>query len=334
MSDLWFLVTVYLFFYFLYTTEFSKPSKIFLTGISLILASITRVNGFILIGSWWIYLWSNEEDKKSKIKDLFVSLPFVLIVLYFKKLDSQYESNHFDLLSTINISTILDNLFLYCNQIGQFVLYHLGFLPLTGKLFGIVLFFYFGYALKSIERLKLFAPILIWVLTNFVLIVVWPIPQGTRYLLPIIPFIIWIAVVGFNDWIQNQKINKVISFSFIVLLLIQSLASIGFYRFAINTNKVIGVSQADIYQHIENLVADDDIIAFDKPRWLHLVTNKKCIRKLSDSTFFNSAAKYWLITNKNIYHGRNNKLTNPKLDSIYGNAEFTLYRRNDFLQAK
>ncbi len=329
MSDLWFLVTVYLFFYFIYATEFSKFSKLFLVGVSLILASLTRVNGFLLIGSWWVFILVDHETKKNKLRDFLMSIPFVLVVLYFKKLDSQYESNHIDLLSTINISTILDNLFLYCKQIGQFVLYHLGFIPITGKLFGIVLLFYFGYALKSIERFKLFAPIIVWIGINFAIIVLWPIAQGTRYLLPIIPFIIWIAVVGFNDWIENQKLNRWISVVFICFLVLQSGASMTFYRFFYNANKVIGPTQTDIYDKLQLMVDDKEVIAFDKPRWLHLATNKKCIRKQSDSSFFASPAKYWLITNRNIYNGRLKKFSDQRLDSIYGNADFTLYRRND-----
>ncbi len=329
MSDLWFLVTVYLFFYFLYSTEFSKVSKLFFIGISLIIASLTRVNGFLLIGSWWTCILVSDYNKKYKFRDLLLSMPFILIVIYFKNIDNQYESNHIDLLSSISFSSVYENIVLYFQQIGQYPIWYLGFINSTGYLFGFIVLFYFGFALRTIERLKLFAPIIIWIGINFALIVIWPIAQGSRYLLPIIPFIIWIAVVGFNDWILNQKINKFISISFIVILFIQSLATMVFYRFVTNTNKVIGKHQMDIYKNIQYIVADDEVIAFDKPRWLHLVTNKKAIRKQTDSSFFLSPAKYWLITNKNIYSNRMNKKLDNRLDSIYGNADFTLYRRND-----
>ena len=334
MSDLWFLVTVYLFFYFLFTNDFRKSSKLFLIGISLILGSITRVNGFLLIGSWWIYILMDQIELKNKIKDFLVSLPFVLFVLYLKKIDSQYESNHIDLLSSISTTSIFYNLSLYFKQIGQYVLWHLGFLPMTGVLFGIILLFFFGNALKSMNRLKLFAPILIWILVNFALIVIWPIAQGTRYLLPIIPFIIWISVIGFNDWFPNQKWNRLISLAFISLIALQAAASIFFYRFVFNTNKVIGTAQTDIYEEVKLIVPDHEVVAFDKPRWLHLITDKKCVRKQTDSTFFKSNAQFWLITNKNMYSNRLQKLTDSRLDSIYGNADFTLYKRNDLSSRK
>ncbi len=334
MSDLWFLVTVYLFFYFLFTNDFRKSSKVYLIGISLILASITRVNGFLLIGSWWIYIALDQNDLKNKIKDFLISIPFVFIVLYLKKLDSQYEANHVDLLSNITSASVFNNLFLYSKQIGQYLLWHLGFMPLTGILFGIITLFFFGFALKTMDRLKLFAPILSWILVNFALIVIWPIGQGSRYLLPIIPFVIWISVIGFNDWIQNQKLNQIISTIFIALIIIQSLATIVFYRFVFTTNKVIGATQTDIYEKVKLLVPDHEIIAFDKPRWLHLITDKKCVRKQSDSSFFKSDAKYLLITNKNIYSNRIQKKIDSRLDSIYGNADFTLYNRNDLSPRK
>lgn len=334
MSDLWFLVTVYLFFYFLYTTEYQSFSKKILIGLSLVLASLTRVNGFLLIGSWWIHLLSNDENRKDKLKDFLYSLPFVLVVLYFKKIDGQYESNHIDLLSNITVSSVLSNLSLYYKQIGQYVLWHLGFLPETGYVFGIILLFYFGFALKSAERLKLFAPVLVWIFLNFALIVIWPIAQGSRYLLPIIPFIIWISIIGFNDWIQNQKWNRLISIGFILLIVIQAFASMVFYRFVYNNNKVIGTTQVDIYHKVKLMVNDEDVIAFDKPRWLHLVTNKKCVRKESDSSFFKSNAQFRLITNKSMYSNRFEKLNDSRLDSIYGNADFTLYKRNDLIPRK
>jgi hypothetical protein len=331
MSDLWFLVTVYLFFYFLYTKEYQSFSKKILIGLSLVLASLTRVNGLLLIGSWWIYLLSNDENRKVKLKDFLYSLPFVLVVFYFKKIDGQYESNHIDLLSNITVSSVLGNLSLYYKQIGQYVLWHLGFLPETGYAFGIILLFYFGFALKLTERLKLFAPILVWIFLNFALIVIWPIAQGSRYLLPIIPFIIWISILGFNDWIQNQKWNRWISIGFILLIVIQSFASMFFYRFVYNNNKVIGTTQNDIYEKLKLIVPDHEVVAFDKPRWLHLVTNKKCVRKESDSSFFKSKAQFRLITNKSMYSNRFEKLNDSRLDSIYGNADFTLYKRNDLI---
>jgi hypothetical protein len=263
-----------------------------------------------------------------------MSIPFVLIVLYFKKIDNQYEANHIDLLSSISISSIWANFLMYFQQIGQYVIWHLSFIKISGYIFGFILLFYFGFALKSVERLKLFAPIVVWIGINFAIIVLWPLAQGTRYLLPIIPFVIWIAVVGFNDWIDNQKLNRWISFVFICFLVLQSAASMTFYRFFYNANKVIGTTQTDIYDKVKLTVEDNEVIAFDKPRWLHLATNKKCIRKQSDSAFFASPAKYRLITNKNIYHGRVIKLTDTRLDSIYGNADFTLYRRNDLKGTK
>jgi len=334
MSDLWFLVTVYLFFYFLYAKEFSKISKLFLVGISLILASLTRVNGFLLIGSWWIFLLVDQETRKNKFRDFLISVPFVLIVLYFKKLDNQYEANHIDLLSSISISSIWANFNMYFQQIGQYTIWHLGFVKISGYVCAFILLFYFGFALKSNERLKLFAPVLVWIGINFVIIILWPLAQGTRYLLPIIPFVIWIAVVGFNDWIENKKLNRWISLLFICLLALQSVASMTFYRFFYNANKVIGSTQTDIYDKVKLMIDDKEIIAFDKPRWLYLATNKKCIRKQSDSAFFASPAKYWLITNRNIYSGRLKKLSDPRLDSIYGNADFTLYLRNDLKRTK
>lgn len=335
MSDLWFLVTVYLFFYFLYSTEYSKRSQYALIGISLILASITRVNGFLLIGSWWIFILVKDELWSFKIREFMLSLPVVIIVLYLKKIDNQYEANHMDLFSVITLETILSNLKDYIWMISSYVFWHLRFFDFVGYIFFIPTIIFFLYGLRTLDRIKIFAPILMWIAVNFVLVVVWPIPQGTRYLLPIVPFIFWIAIVGLNEWIQNVKLNKMVAWGLVIILFVQSLASIWFYKFIENTNKVVGKNQSDIYNHIEKIVSDNDVIAFDKPRWLHLVTNKKCIRKQSDSTFFNSPAKYWLITNKNIYRPTyDNKLNNPKLDSIYGNAEFTLYRRNDLLNAK
>ena len=334
MSDLWFLVTVYLFFYFLLTSEFKRTSQLFLIGVSLLLASITRVNGFLLIGSWWIYIFFDTNENKQKIKDCLFTLPFALALFYLKKIENQFEANHLDLLSSITSSTILNNFSIYSKQIGQYALWHLGFLPITGTLFGIVAIFYFGYALKTWSRIRMFAPILFWVLVNFVVIVIWPLGQGSRYLLPIIPFIIWISIVGFNDWIQNQKLNRIISYVFIGLILIQSLATMVFYRFIFNPNKVIGLTQTDIYEKVKFTVDDKDIVAFDKPRWLHLVTNKKCVRKQSDSSFYKSDALYLLITNKNIYSDRFQKKIDTRLDSVYGNNDFTLYKRNDLKTRK
>jgi hypothetical protein len=62
-----------------------------------------------------------------------------------------------------------------------------------------------------------------------------------------------------------------------------------------------------------------------------LITNKKVIRKSSDSSFFNSQANYLLKKRIGIYSKRPEFVTDKRLDSVYGNKDYILYRRNDLL---
>ena len=332
MSDLWFLTTLFIFFYYLYFGQNYGKFKFVLIGFSLILTSITRVNGFLLIASWWLQIFLEEKEWKSKFKDILCSLPFVLVVLWFKKVDGQYESNHFDLLKAISVESIFQNCKLYFSDISTFLFTLVSFLFESWRLnilIGIVFLYLFLKGISSLKNIKLFAPILIWIALNLGLIIVWPIGQGTRYLLPIIPFIYLIIMVGFGQVMRNFKWMKWSSISLFFIIFIQFVATVYYFGFVLSRNDILGETQNDVYNQIKLTVKDNEVIAFDKPRWLHLVTDKKVVRKLSDSTFFESNVQFLLKKKVDIYTQRKVQIKDSRLDSVYGNRDFILYRRND-----
>ncbi len=338
MSDLWFIVTVFLFFYFLYSKEYSNVKRILFVGIALILASLTRVNGFLLLGSWLIKIVLDQNDKKLKFQEFLAFIPFTLLVFYIKNVDSKYEANHLDILSSISVESCIENLRGYLSELLNFP--HSSFTKILPAfafnfvtiLLGIGVILCFIYAIKSKEPLFYFAPVVFWIVVNFAIVVIWPIMQGTRYLLPIVPFFFWIVLVGFQNYLQQSRfqffVNK-IYFLLIALIFLQFAATVVMFGFIESRNDVIGQTQNDIYLKIRETVNDDDVIAFDKPRWLHLVTNKRVIRKSVDSTFFNSQAKYLLHKKNSIYGGRPKYINDQRLDSVYSNRDFILYKRND-----
>lgn len=338
MSDLWFIVTVFLFFYFLYSKEHSTVKRIYFVGVALLLASLTRVNGFLLLGSWLLKIAFDQNDKKRKFQEFLAFIPFALLVVYIKKVDSQYESNHLDILSSITLEKVLHNLQSYLIDLFNFPYYlFTSILPafafyLVTILLGSGVVLCFINAIKFKEKFLYFAPILFWILANLAIIVIWPIMQGTRYLLPIVPFFFWIVIVGFQNYIQQSRFssfsNKIYS-ALIAFIFIQFAATVVMFGFITPQNDIIGETQNDIYQKIRETVADDEVIAFDKPRWLHLVTNKKAIRKSADSTLFSSKAHYLLHIKQGIYTNRSNQFYDERLDSVYANKDFILYRRND-----
>lgn len=339
MSDLWFLVTVFVFFYFLYTNEFAKKSKNFLIGICAILAALTRVNGFVLIISWWTYILFQKSNSKEKFTQFLWTLPFTLVVIYLKRLDSQLESNHVELLSQISFEGILRNASEYLSDLATFPISL--FLPLSSSIgisevvvsifCGIVILFFFILAIRHKNQFGYFAPVLVWIFSNLVIIIVWPISQGPRFLIPIIPFVYWIVNLGVSQFAISKSWQNWIPVSFIFVLVIQFFATVVFFGFVEPRNEIIGATQVDMYDKIKRIVKENDVISFDKPRWLHLITNKKVIRKSSDSSFFNSQANYLLKKRIGIYSKRPEFVTDKRLDSIYGNKDYILYRRNDLL---
>lgn len=337
MSDLWFLTTLFTFFYYLYFGQSFGNFRYVLIGFSLILTSITRVNGFLLIGSWWLYLLLEEIQWKNKLKNIGLTLPFVFVVLWFKKIDGQYESNHIDLLNSITIQSIFQNCQLYLSDISTFAFSLLGILLEIFRLnilLGLVLLFLFIKGLTSMKQLILFAPILSWIALNLLLILVWPIGQGTRYLLPILPFIYLIAMVGLQHMIKSKLWLTRISVMLVIVIFIQFLATVYFFGFVQSRNDIVGNTQNDMYRQIKLRVKDNEIIAFDKPRWLHLATDKKVVRKLTTQSFFESEAIYLLKKRVDIYSKREFNISDSRLDSVYGNKDFILYRRNDLSTGK
>lgn len=337
MSDLWFLVTVFLFFFFLYSSQFNGSLKNFLIGLCAILAALTRVNGFILIISWWTYIFFQKSIIKDKLTQLIWTIPFTLVVVYLKKIDAQLESNHVELLNQITISGMMKNMSDYFSDLVSFPisLFIPAFETIGIPVFAVVcvcaavILYSFFSVVRSKNRFLHFAPVMVWIFSNLFIIVIWPISQGPRFLIPIFPFVYWIVCVGISQNVKSKLWQNLIPVGFLSILIIQFLTTVTFFGFIEPRNEVIGVTQNDIYSNIKTMVKEDEVIAFDKPRWLHLITNKKVIRKTSDSSFFMSDAQYLLKKRVGIYSKRIERIEDSRLDSVYGNKDFVLYKRND-----
>ncbi len=93
----------------------------------------------------------------------------------------------------------------------------------------------------------------------------WPVNQGVRYLVPVIPLILVLAL----KMADRKKLHW--------LILVASLASYLFVYRTSFTMRPIGVGRKEsleMFELVKKNVNDDEVILFDKPRALSLFTGK------------------------------------------------------------
>jgi hypothetical protein len=124
---------------------------------------------------------------------------------------------------------------------------------------------------KKLTLLEIFVPFYVGV------IIVWPIWQGLRFLIPIIPLYIFYALVGVQAFSKIEW-KKVGNLAYPGLMIAVSLSYASKYS---NTNfgplpEGVGKKESvELFNFISKKTADDDVFVFVKPRALALYTGRR-----------------------------------------------------------
>ncbi len=336
MSDTLYLSLVSVFFYALFQLNSnSKKSKGLIYNslilMSLIAVSLTRVVGFVLVGTWLfkiIYDYKNG-DKISH------SIPFFLIgllsIVYIKIMDARLESNHVEALNQVSLELLGKHFLHYLELIGIYTFWHLRVIPFLGYLVGLVFIFILVLGLRREKLFWQLMPVLFFVLASVGILIIWPFYQGVRFLMPIMPFVL-VMVVQLINKLEFKKLflgkyQDKLPIILAAFVIVQGLLTTVYgFRF-LQTNRVWTMESRHVYQFVQNQVPDSAIISFDKPRWLHYATGKRTIRILTDSFRLQSRYNYQLDYKPGVYtEDLTNKAKNNYAYHYRDSAEFKIVR--------
>lgn len=268
----------------------------------------------------------------TKISILLYPIIIFLLIHIFVFFFTPYSQNtHYNLLSEVNIESILSNILYYGVIIADF------FSP-TKSLRWLGLIFYlflipFGF-LGLRCSWKRFIPICIYLICTAALFFIWPGRQGLRFFFPVIPFFIYFVIVGLRHCKEAYSKKKV---SYLLPLIV--LAWIFFTSASFNAYKNISgggeygdgpftPESLDMFNYVKVNSLESDIIVFRKPRLMYLMTGRPSVRYDNEESF--KYLNYLVIDKKNndgevaIFEG-NDFFVKNKLRLVYRNKQFDIY---------
>ncbi len=179
---------------------------------------------------------------------------------------------------------------------------------------------------------------------TYLVLILLPYTQGLRYIFNILPIWLLFSAHG-GQYIWNRiapklkiskKAKQILLFTLAILLLCHVYAP-WLHNGISNlqngrqlTDEDIYSSEAiEMYRYIQQNVADNEIIAFQKPRALYLNTGKNAFapningHHLDDADYFLASIKHFPFTDVYALEQEGHKFT-----LLYENSSFSLYKRN------
>jgi len=292
LSDIPFLVFVYIslfLFHRTYTKGIHSKIRIFdalLIGMFMYLSFGTKTIGFVLIPS--IVILDLIKERKISLH-VIITIVIFSVFMILQTLLIHSDSDYFDQFFPFRPMYILQNIVIYTSSLAQFfdTGYH-SLLWLRYVLFIIILTFAgFGYyyRLKSITVYEIFLPLYL------AIVILWPTHQGFRFLIPVIPFVIFYFFVGYKRVINyfSRRFGQISLHKWLrypIFLWIASIAFIYICKYStldftsiqdgVHTNEAKA-----LFQYIHDFTEQDDVFMFKNPRILNLYTGRK------SSVYFN-----------------------------------------------
>lgn len=283
----------FLFFCLLVFFLINRSKSLFsfiLLGICLFFTYSIRDIGIVLIPSLLTYQVLN---KKWNFKYIITYVTFSFLYFFTKLFLPNGSENHLEMLfSNLTFNLIFSNFIYYLSLLSKILFFF------NSSLLGLVVFFFLFLGInKNWKKNFHYA---IFLLLYMSILLIWPSRQGIRFLVPLIPIIIYFIVLGVDCVVSNNVFLKYTSYIYISIFILTSLI-VGPYKYVTKqTNEVYTKEMKEIYSYISKNLSNS-IIAYKKPRTLYLFTNVKSIYESSE-TFSNSKADYILISktdNKN-----------------------------------
>jgi len=341
-SDMPFLFFVYLSLFFIqkaYDTRQSKGGQLIyavIVSIFIYLSYGTRNIGFILIPCILIY-----DIIKNRKLTLFAGVATLLFILFvgLQAIFFQTDTSYFDQFFR-NPKYILKNAALYTHAFillwdggaqGLNVLRNVLFLMITG-----LAAIGYGTRLKKMTIFEIFIPIYLAV------ILIWPTPQGARFLIPVIPLMIFYSLLGVDQWGLSQRFRLSLRLKTVLLItlgIVMTITTICKYKNINFLHITEGVAKPEtqaLFEHIREHTTDDDIFIYKNPRILALYTKRSAScyhhpredRELLD--YFQGINATYIILSQNdpaFFHHFVERVKDLYMLQ-YSNADFKVYRIN------
>jgi len=182
---------------------------------------------------------------------------------------------------------------------------------------------------------------ILYIFYSFLMYSVWPIPQGLRFLFPILPFCASYVISGF-EWVidagfrtKEKKILNIFVFTGLLLIIGYSAVSSGKHAYtnlSVRRSAASGpysVCAQEMFSFITKKIACTEVIVFFKPRVMTMQTGRRAISLIQPDDHSRAGFLCWYkgnVSGQIPEEDLNRLIINKKASQVYENAEFGLYR--------
>jgi len=281
-------------------------------SITLFVSILVFESYYALISNTTVALWL----KKMLV---FVS-GFLIVVLIFKLFYPSSSGGYFNQASSINIHSILKNIYYY-RSIPYWILYHSNafvWLSLPAFIIGFV------------TQLKKQVFYVLFIVTHLSLIIIWPFQEGIRFLFFLVPFYFIFSFYGFTylfnqitTKFNNNKISY-IKYLLWVVIVVYSFIQLNVKLKANNEsdNEIGSADAVNLMQFVNEHTMASDKFVFFKPNVLRLLTNRESFYLLNKEEIINSGANWW------IYKHGDLPADTSGMQMFFTNKTFTVFKLN------
>ena len=263
-------------------------------------------------------------------KDIFfLLLPilfFILLMYFFSLFFPSRQSIQVSIFQNIDVKTFLLNCFYYLVIVKNFF-YSTPTLKTILNTFdpGILIYIlslpFVFLGLKNKWRAQ--SIIVFYVIVTFILYASYPIRQGLRYIIPILPFYIYFFIIGLRTlkYKRNIFIGKILVFFLLITSIIQISKNVE-NNFQLSEGPYHADS-LELFKYIKDSVKENETVIFYKPRSMSLFTKKKTVHynKIEDFKI-----REWYVVSK-----KSSFISNQKKSELFKKFPANLlYENNTF----
>jgi hypothetical protein len=268
-------------------TWLGSPRKNIWLGIALFFAFFVRTNGILLVPALFLAqaftcLQTHPRPALDWKRILSIGLVpyyiFGLLTLANLILFPAGEGSHFEHLSSLSLSSLVDNLSAYFALPAFFF----SDLPHSNILFGLLLPFILGGLILNYKRdIHLVA----YLLLSYALFIIWPDQQGIRFLFPLLPLLVYFACRGMEatSFALTGRFPR-LGLWFTRLFWLVIAAAFAWTSFGLARDNLaqgrgpygnaFDPISIEMFEFVKSDTPADSVIAFYKPRALRLFTDR------------------------------------------------------------
>jgi len=337
-----------------------------LLGILIAYAYFIRTNGILLLITLLVtqFFTSTNLFTKLSFKDSIKSfslkkvglrnsaiavlpyISFMVMLLIWSIFFPQGSSSYTDILSLVSIESIIQNIRNYLTLPANFF-----YIPSEFLFNHVRIIIYIAgvpaVILGIFNRYKKDYHIIIYIILNFLLLLIWPVKATTvastiRYIFPIFPFLASFALTPIERFDRNKKIQwkfkKILSgFPILIIVLLFILYSASYSAGNYKNNRICPYgpyteASTEMFSFIQDETEPSDVIIFFKPRVMGMITDRSSFEAEGPEEIYKGDYLILYAYNDTTYpiplDDLEYLISDNSIQEVFHNQEFLVYKVN------